>query len=275
MSLIITATDFSAVAENAANYACQLAIAQNARLTVIHSFVFPVMFSDLPLPTSLINETENDLDVQMQKLTNRLKQSYPTLNIQGIVIDGDIIKALEDYAQENETPSLVVLANTTHTEQSSWDSTVLAAFRHLKYPVLAVPPDVIYSPVKKICFAFDNKHEGNDVAFTQLKDLALALNAEVQVLNAQEDVLNRDNLPITDEQIQKILAPANPHFHTIYEVNIDDAIDDFIKKNNIDWLVMIPRKHSFFEGLFHKSHSKAIVRRVAIPVVALHEMHTS
>jgi nucleotide-binding universal stress UspA family protein len=51
----------------------------------------------------------------------------------------------------------------------------------------------------------------------------------------------------------------------------EEAIEDFIEKNEIDWLVMIPRKHSFFEGLFHKSHSKAIARRVRIPLVALHE----
>ena len=272
MPLIITATDFSAIAENAANYACRLAIAQNAQLTIIHSFVFPVMFSDIPLPANLINDTEDDLDMQMKKLVTRLKTAYPTLNIQGIVIDGDLIKSLEEYVKNNSEPWLVVLGNSNTGENNNWESIVLAAFKHLKYPVLAIPPGVTYKQVKKICLAFDNKHEGNDIAFTQLRDITLALNAELQILNAQEDVLNRDNLPITDELAQQILAPANPHFHTIYEVNINSAIEDFISKNEIDWLVMIPRKYSFFEGLFHKSHSKAMARHTHIPIVALHEM---
>ena len=275
MPLIITATDFSAVAENAANYACQLAITQNAQLTIIHSFVFPVMFSDIPLPANLINDTENDLESQMKKLVSNLKLSYPELDIQGVVLDGDLIIALEEYSKKNAEPWLVVLGNSNTGEHDTWESEMLATFKHLKYPVLAVPPGVVYKPVKKLCLAFDNKHEGNDVAFTQLRNLVLDLNAELQVLNAQEDVLNRDNLPVTDENAQKILAPANPHFHTIYQVNIDDAIEDFISKNGIDWLVMIPRKLSFFEGLFHKSHSKAIARRTPIPIVALHEMHTT
>lgn len=275
MPLIITATDFSAVAENAANYACRLAMAQNAQLTIIHSFVFPVMFSDIPLPANLINDTEDDLDAQMKKLVTRLKTAYPTLNIQGIVIDGDLIKSLEEYVKNNSEPWLVVLGNSNAGEYNTWESIVLAAFKQLKYPVLAVPPGANYKQVKKICLAFDNKHEGNDVAFTQLRDIALALNAELQILNAQEDVLNRDNLPITDELAQQILAPANPHFHVIYEANINNAIEDFINKNDIDWLVMIPRKHSFFEGLFHKSHSKAMAHHTHIPIVALHETHTS
>jgi len=271
MSLIITATDFSAVSENAANYACQLAVDQNAQVTIIHSFVFPVMFSDIPLPATLINDTEDDLDAQMKKLVGNLKNAYPQLDMQGIVIDGDLIKALEEYVQKNAAPWLVVLGNSTTGEYTTWESEMLAAFKHLKYPVLAVPPNVSYKTVKKICFAFDNKHGGNDLAYTQLRDLTLTLNAELQILNAQVDVLNRDNIPVTDESAQKILAPANPHFHTFYEVNIDGAIEDFIKKNEIDWLVMIPRKYSFFEGLFHKSHSKAIARNARIPIVALHE----
>ena len=275
MPLIIIATDFSSIAENAANYACQLAVAQNARVTIIHSFVFPVMFSDIPLPATLINDTENDLDTQMKKLVDNLKMSYPGLDIQGVVIDGDLINALDDYTQINQEPWLVVLGNSNTGEYSTWESNAIAAFKHLKYPVLAVPPDVKYKPVKKICLAFDNKHEGNDVAFTQLRDIALALNAQLDILNAQIDVENRDNIHTADDQTQKILAPANPHFNTVYETNIDNAIEDFIGKNNIDWLVMIPRKHSFFEGLFHKSHSKAMTHRTHIPLVALHETHTS
>ena len=273
MPLIITATDFSAVAENAANYACQLAAAQNAQLTIIHSFVFPVMFSDIPMPATLINDAQNDSEQQMQKLVIRLKTSYPDVEIQGLVIDGNIISAMEKYAKENSEPWLVVLGNRTISDHSSWDSILLEAFKDLQYPVLAVPATATWSPVKKICFAFDNKHEGNDAALVQLRDIALSMKAELHVLNAQEDVLNRDNLPPTDETAQKILAPANPHFHTVYEVNIDDAIEDFTRKNNIDWLVMIPRKYSFFEGLFHKSHSQAIAHRTSIPIVALHENH--
>jgi hypothetical protein len=50
MPLIIAATDFSDVAENAVNYACSLATAQKAEVMVIHSFIVPVMFSDIPMP---------------------------------------------------------------------------------------------------------------------------------------------------------------------------------------------------------------------------------
>ncbi len=273
MKLIITATDFSEVAENATRYACELAVAQSARVVIIHSFLFPVMFSDVPMPSNLIEDIENDSEGQMKITVSNFQQEYPTLDIQGSVIDGDIISALEKYSQQNQEPWLVVLGNSmAMAHAAAIDSIVLSAFRLMKYPVLAIPPNAIFKPVKKICLAFDNKHEGNTTALTQLKDIALALGADLQVLNLQMDGFNRDNMTDIDEDAIKILAPANPHFHVIYDVsNIENAIADFAKKNNIDWVILIPRKHSFFEGLFHKSHSTAMAHHSRIPLVALHE----
>ena len=273
MKLIITATDFSEVAQNAAHYACQLATAQNARLVIIHSFLFPVIVSDVPMPSNLIDDVENDSERQMEETVASLQQSYPALDIQGLVIDGDIISALEKYSKENQEPWMVVLGNSMAAEHaSSIDSIVISAFRLMKYPVLAIPPGATFRPIQKICLAFDNKHEGNTIALTQLKNLALALGADLQVLNLQVDVFNRDNMTEIDEEAIDILAPANPHFHVIYDVSdIEAAIGEFIEKNKVNWLIMIPRKHSFFEGLFHKSHSTAMAHNSRIPIVALHE----
>ena len=91
------------------------------------------------------------------------------------------------------------------------------------------------------------------------------------MLHAEKDTLNRDNLQDIDQEIKNILAPVNPHYHIIYDANINETINTAVKKNDIDWLVMIPRKHSFFEGLFHKSHTKALASHSTIPVLALHE----
>ena len=271
MSLIIIATDFSAVSENAAHYACQLAAERNAHVLIMHSFIFPVMLSDIPMPVHMINDAETGLEEQMDKMVSQFRAAYPALQLQGIVNEGGIVKTLEEYGSRKEAPWLVVMGNSIAGEGSPWDSVILSAFRRLRYPVLAVPPGAAWKPVKKICLAFDNKHTGNEMALTQLRDISLAFNADLQVLNTQVDVLNRDNLSETDAGAQIILEPAKPKYHVLYETDIDDAIQDFISQNDADWLALIPRKHSFFEGLFHKSHSKAIAMRAKVPVLALHE----
>ena len=168
---------------------------------------------------------------------------------------------------------MIVVGNSIAGDKNTWlDNTLREEFKKLKYPVLAVPPHMEYKPVQKICFAFDNKHTGNDVALQQLSDLTASLHAELHVLNTQPDVHNQDNNLDIDPNTKNKLSAANPHYHIVFDVqDIDGAINEFAEKNNMDWLVMIPRKHSFFEGLFHKSHTKAVTQNSPIPIVALHE----
>ena len=53
--------------------------------------------------------------------------------------------------------------------------------------------------------------------------------------------------------------------------SVEDGINGFLADNQMDWLMIMPHKQSFFEWLFHKSHTKAIVKTVQIPLVAIHE----
>jgi nucleotide-binding universal stress UspA family protein len=273
MPLIITATDFSEVSENAVNYACKLASLHNAQVIIIHSFIIPVMFSDIPMPASLVTDAQSDADIQMNKLVGSMKMAYPGLMINGKVIYGDTISVLEDYAQENKKPWLIVVGNSITTENSTWpDSTLMDAFKKLAYPVLAVPPGKIYQPLQNICFAFDNKHKGNEVALAQVKDITLQFNARLHVLNIQPGNNNQNGEAEIDPDAKNILADAKPEYHIVSGAeNIDVAIHDFTERNNIDLLVMLPRKHSFFEGLFHKSHTKTITHHSSIPILAIHE----
>jgi len=272
MSLIIAATDFTNVAQNAVKYACGLAAAQNADVLILHSYIMPVMFSDVPVPSSLVNDAQADAETQMKEVVNDMSLCFPSLNIKGKVVYGDTIDILDEYEQGTK-PLLIVVGNSLSGETSTWiDNTLLSEFKKLKYPVLAVPPNMVFMPVKKICLAFDNKHTGNDVAFEQLTQIADVLRAELHILNAQTDAHNQDNNADIDPAAKKKLAAANPHYHLVFNAeDTDNAILDFAKNNNVDWLVMIPRKHSFFEGLFHKSHTKAVSQLSHIPIVALHE----
>jgi nucleotide-binding universal stress UspA family protein len=273
MPLIIAATDFSSIADNAVNYSCNLALTQGAKVVIIHSYVFPVMFSDIPLPAAMIDDTQKDAEEKMNLLVGNMRYLYPSLDITGVVVYGTLIDAIHGYVDENVAPWVVVIGNGDTEEQNAWfESSLRDASKHMIYPVLAVPPQAIYKPVLKICLAYDNNPDGNEIAVRQLREIAIRLNAELHIFNAAADVLNRDNVTEINGNTKNMLAIANPRFHFEYEVsNVDEAILAFNEKNAIDWLAIIPRKHSFFEGLFHRSHTKAIARHSPVPLLMLHE----
>ncbi len=272
MPLLIAATDFSDVAKNATRYACDLAAAQHAEVMIIHSFMMPVVFSDIPMPTSIVTDTENDAELQMEKLLAELRATYPTLQINGKIFYGGTVEVIEEYAQEHNKPLLIIVGNNNAQEQDTWpDSTLYEALKELNYPVLAVPAAATYHGIDKVCFAFANEHSGIDAALTQLRDMVNLFGAALHVLNVRTDDYNPADDADIDATAKQILFSINPVYQIIpAQPDVDQAITAFTTTHGIDLLALIPHKHSFFQGLFHKGHTKAIAHHSHIPILAIH-----
>ncbi len=271
MPVIITATDFSDVADKAVNYTCQLAGEHGASVTVLHSYIVPVTFSDTPMPAMPIEDGRQIAETSMNAYMNKLAASFPDIEISGKVIYGDIIDTLEEYTEEQEKPWLIVLGN--NQEDSLWlGSTVLSALRNLNYPVVAIPSGAVYRPVKKICLACDYTHINASFPAHELLDLVSSMNAELHVLNINYTQAADPAVKQESKELHTLLDPAQPQFHFVDNPKIDEAIQQFVESNHMDWLVVIPQKHSFFDGLFHKSHTKAMVQMSHIPLIALHNV---
>jgi len=87
------------------------------------------------------------------------------------------------------------------------------------------------------------------------------------------DFHNRNYRPNTQSEINQLdslFENINHSFHFIENENVEDAIDDYVEKENMDMLIMIPRKYSFFESLFHKSKTKEMLFHSHVPILALH-----
>lgn len=271
MPFIIAATDFSSVADNAVKYACDLALAQNADITILHTYSVPLTLGDMtvPLPAS---EFWEEAEVTIDKLIADLRHQYPQIAFRKAVIYGNVIDAIYEFVGDNEPPMFVVVGNSYSQENPSWmDSTLLEAFRSLKYPILAIPPDTKYEQVRKIGFVYDNELGGSEHALQQLAQLTLTLGAELHIHNNQPEPEEGDMSVEINNGARGLLMPANPLYHYTYGEDIDSSILDFVAKYHLDWLIVMPRRHSFFENLFHKSHTKAIVNTSYIPIMALHE----
>jgi len=270
MPVIITATDYSDIADKAVNYACQMALSYSASVTIIHSFIIPIAFGDTPIPAIPFEEGRRLAEDRMHEYVQQLRVLYPDLAITSDVMYGDIVDCLQEYTEQH-TPWLVVLGN-SEKEDSIWTGNIiLHALRTLKYPVIAIPPGAVYRPVKKICLATDIRNIDQTFPYEHLLALVNTTKAALHVLNAGQGKEIHENTVMETEHLHMYLSEVHPQYHFIETNDIDAGINSFVEKSEMDWLVVIPHKHSFFEGLFHKSHTKAMARISNIPLIALHE----
>lgn len=271
MSYIIAATDFSAISLNAVNYAADLALATGHDLVIIHSFSLPVMIGDVPVPASLIDDTQRDADEQMERLVKKITGTHSDIHLRSFVFYGTILETIEKYATPHGKPLVTIMGNTNTQEDSTWIfSTLSDASANFSLPVLAIPPDANFKKAPAICLALDIDMNNNVAALNKVAELALALKAELHVINVQQDAFNRDNVAAVSEQTTNALLSAAPKYHFLYDQDVEKAIHKYCTNNSIDMLAVIHGDHSFLYSLLHRSHTKQLSRSMEIPVLVLH-----
>lgn len=270
MRSIIIATDFSDIATNAAEYACNLATHFNAPVTVVHSYIIPVIFHENPMPVISIEEEKNLASAQMHKLTDKLRSTFPGLSISSSIMYGDITDNLKEIVAE-QNPWMVVVGNSSNDDSSFWlGSNLLSTLRHISCPVLAIPAAYSYKKVEKIAFACDFKNVTEWLPAKDLVQLVSHTGGELHVINVDQH-RGSDEISFELKHLYESIKDASPEYHYLGEGDIDKALQAFVTTNEIDWLIVVPHKHTFFESLFHKSQTKEIVRNAAVPILALHE----
>lgn len=273
MPHFVIASDFSPVAQNACHYACRMAAAVHASVAIVHTYIIPVTIGtigmDTPMPVMPIDEAKEIATTRMAEVTAKLQRDYPELSISSDVVYGEPMDALSDYLDRNPA-DMVFLGNSGTGDTDLWmGSTVVSALRHLPHTVIAIPEKITYQPVQTIGLACDYDHLNESMPGEALQLLLQLTGARLHVLSVFKTV--GEAAGKTDPAVLNgIRAAAPPVFHTLVSDNVDESIQQFAAENHIDWLVVVPQKHSFIEGLFHRSHTRAMVRLSHLPLVALH-----
>jgi nucleotide-binding universal stress UspA family protein len=275
MKTIIVPTDFSPIATNAMKFAADMAVNINASLTLLHVYQIPVSMTEVPVVLvsgeELRKNTEEKLEILKQELAHITSGK---IKIYTEARMGDITDELEDICN-HVRPFAVIMGTkgTSGVERFLFGSTTLTAIRHLKWPVIVVPPGKEYGTgIKKIGFAcdFDKVIESIPVQF--IKNMVKEFNAELHVLNV--DYESKHFTPETPEEslmLHTLLEDLDPKYHFINNADIENGINEFVEANNIDLLITIPKKHKLLDGLFKPSSTKQLVTQSHVPVMCVHE----
>ena len=269
MPVIIAATDFSAAGNNAVRYAHSLAAAYSCSLHIVHSYVIPVAYGDTPVPLVPIDDGREIAEEGMGQLT---KQLAPGTEVLTHITYGDITDALQEYTEKVQ-PWIIVVGNSSDEDTRFWlGSNLISELKDLPYNVLAVPPTATFQPVKNVCLACDFKQVTDVFPAADITGIVQATGCTLHVLNVDHD--NKHfalDMPLNAELIHQHLSSVDPQYHYIDNDDVETGVTGFVEEKGMDWLAVIPHKHSFFEGLFRKSHTKALARMSNIPLLALHE----
>jgi K+-sensing histidine kinase KdpD len=103
-----------------------------------------------------------------------------------------------------------------------------------------------------------------------IRKLINTFNAELYVLNVDFEKQNfSSSTPEEYINLDTMLAGLNPIYENIENKDVDQGISEFAEKNNLDLVITLPKKHSFLEKVFEKSHTRDLIHHTNIPLLCL------
>lgn len=274
MKLILVPTDFSPLADNALKYAMDLASAMGSSLMVVHVYQIPISYSEVPLITISLEEIKKASEEKL----GELKHNIETITAGKLVVYtesrlGDVAEEVNKIAKTLQPFSIVMGSRgVTGAGRFFLGSNSLAVINKTTTPVIVVPPGGRFSPYKKIGLTTDFKEVVDKTPVVPIRALVNFFNAELHVLHV--DYKQRSFTPDTPEQtlnMDMLLSGMNPTYDFIENKSVNDGINDFAEKNNIDLLVALPQKHNFLESLFEKSITRELLHHTHIPVMCINK----
>lgn len=271
MKTILVATDFSPAATNAARYAADMAMAINAKLWLINIYQIPVVYMEAPV---IVNDDEmmKEAEKKMKLFKDELEWHVSgKIEIETEVTTGVFFEELKHFC-EKINPYTVVMGSqgTTKTERLLFGGHTVNAMKHLNWPLITVPPEASFKAVKKIGLACDFNKVVDTTPIEEIKKLVTDFNAELHVLNTGKEKVFDPDVIYESGLMQEMLMDLKPNYHFITHQDVDTGIMEFSEKNQIDLLVVLPKRHSLIEQLIHRSHTKQLVLHSHVPVMALH-----
>ncbi|WP_317897606.1 universal stress protein [Aurantibacillus circumpalustris] len=274
MKNILAATDFSRASRNALNYAAEFAKKNKAKLILFHSYLPPVIVSDVPVIIPF-EELEKKAMKALHRIAKSLSLKYGRfLEIEMVCKYGLPLDAIKSFSKERKIDFIVMgMQGAGLIEERLVGSTATELISESKIPVITVGKRIKYKPLKKIVFASDLNEINDKNILNPLKEISELFKSHIYILNVIKD---DKTLPTISEavagiKLENVLKGYKHSFCSVENKNVADGINAFIKKNKMDLVVMMPRKHSFFKSLFKERETKKVAFHTTVPMLTLQD----
>ena len=274
MKRLIVPVDFSPTSVNAATFAGNLAIFYGAEVWLYHAYEMPVGIGEVTWPlfnaAELQNAAEHEIEMMKTTVQENLR-SKVAFNTKTELVS--FTEGLTEFCDAMK-PDLVImgLSGKDALAKLIVGSNTIKVIHELKHPVLVVPPKATFTPVVKVGFACDYRKMEETTPVSLLKKVLNDFDADLHILNVDHNDEHVDD-EVMDGSIvaKRLFEDIKPVYDIIESENVTEGLNKYAAEKSLDWIVVIPKKHTALQKLFHRSHSKDLLYHTHLPVLCVHQ----
>jgi nucleotide-binding universal stress UspA family protein len=262
MKKILVPTDFSESAGKALDFAINLSKIFDSKVFLVNTYAVP--HAGATMMVSIDDLLKQESVKHLNKEEERLKAAHPNLEVVTYCLPGSLDAALKDFTKDHHI-DLVVMGT---TGASGWQGKLFGSntanlVGNISCPVIAIPYESTVNKPCKLVISTDLKTPTNSAVYEPVKGLAASLGSSIRFVH------------ITNKNTSKDLGALEKEFGNevdfVYDEDVELGLNEYLSINNVDLLVIVAKKHGFFESLFNPSVSKRLARELTIPMMFLHE----
>jgi len=281
MKTILVPVDYSETAKNAAYYALSMAKQLEAsKIILYNAFQPPVPADPIGITTDGNFSTIGLYNVEGLSESNRVHLANLRKEISDTYDSGIVIEAFSEYntlrdgiidiCKSQDVIMIVMgISDADGLTETLIGSNSLDIAKHTTTPVIIVPHGATYKPIQQVLFTCDYKNVSKTVPVALLKNILTATGAHLHILHVDADAETREHLQQA-AILKDLLQDVPADYHALEHADFKETVNQFAAQHNIDLIVAIPKKHNFFEGLFHHSHTKTLAFHSHIPLLLIH-----
>ncbi len=277
MKTILVPTDFSETAKNAAQFAISFAKqVQAKRIILYNAFQSPVVTDPNMALVDVVDikELQKSSEENLQRFKMILKPfCSPDIAIDTISEYGMLAVDINDVCQAQHADAIVMgVTGTGKLSETLIGSFAIDVARHAKIPVIIVPPGAGFTEINEIMLACDFSKVVESTPVGPIKRILDETGARLFVVHVDHNKKHyTEETPFESLMLDTLLQGYKPEYHFVDNENFVDGINNFALEKQVDLIITIPKKIGWFEGLFHKSHTKALAFHSHVPIMIVHE----
>ncbi len=275
---ILLPTDFSKNSGNAIAYAMELFKDQKCNFFFLHTYTPSFYRMDYMLGGPLFSAIpDSGVDISLaglEKTLNDVKKTYKNPKHTYTIISAfnTLTDEINEVTVEKEIDMVVMgTQGATGAKEIFLGTNTVYVLRKAIAPVLVIPENYSFQNIKKILLPSDYLTNYKQNELSMVIKMANMNKAELIVLHVKEEYELTAGQQENKMALYKSFDGLSTTFTELKGSIMPDAILDYVQNNEIDLLMMMNRKHSFFERLFERQNVDQIGFHIKIPFLAIRD----
>ena len=281
MKTYLVPIDFSKASLHAAEFVAALSHQTDVEhIILLNAYYVSVYETTLPTPDLVLlreEEVEQNAADRIKKLESIKRKLYKHVR-QGVEISTHLNRShLVDAVVDNsidKNVDLVVLGSigNSSNDDTQIGSHVIDISKASPVPVMVVPPAYDFENISRIALACDFNKVTESVPLEALKLLLdnkkldlLVANVDNKATHSEKDVERMAE----ETALHNMLKQYKPKYYYINETDIIKGILQFAADKDVQLVIVLPHKYSFFQALLHSSVSQQLAVSSSVPVLLL------